>query len=162
MRSQFAALLCVGVVTGAAIDARVLNGFPRIPGQPQTVAKKAGSLTVREVATGDQSNVDAGREVVIRNRAEWEKLWREHDYDRPVPAVDFSKEMVIAIFLGSQTSAGYGIRITEVVSTSGALVVSYQVSRPTPGGVAAMVLTFPFQIVAAPATPGTARFERLP
>jgi hypothetical protein len=97
---------------------------------------------------------------VVRTQQEWAALWRQHSVDRPAPRVDFRKEMVVAVFLGSQTTAGHGVRIVEVVGSGAELVIRYRVDRPAAGGVAAQVLTFPYHIVAMPARTGPLRFER--
>lgn len=120
----------------------------------------ADALAAREIGRGDQSNIESLREAVVRRPADWQALWREHNFEQPPPRVDFAREMVIAVFLGSQTSAGYSVRISEVRSVGDAVIVRYQVGRPAAGGVAAQVLTFPYHIVAVPARPGNVRFER--
>lgn len=151
-RSVQVGLVVLSVLaSGAAVHAG------RVP--VEQAAASAG-LPVRDIVRGDQSNIDGLREVVVRNQADWQALWRDHNYDAPAPRVDFGKEMIVAVFLGSQTSAGHSVRIAEVTAGGDALVVKYQVSRPAPGGVAAQVLTFPFHIVAVPARAGTTRFER--
>ncbi len=147
----------------------LLAGLLAAAGQARPVGATAGwraqpsasaALAMREVGRGDQSNIDGLREVVVRSQSDWQKLWREHDYDRPVPRVDFGKDMVVAVFLGSQTSAGHSVRIAEVAAAGDAVVVKYQADRPGAGGVAAQVLTFPFHIVAVASRPGAVRFER--
>ena len=55
---------------------------------------------IRTIAKGAQSNVDAPRQAVARTPAEWTALWRTHEYDKAAPAVDFSREMVVAVFMG--------------------------------------------------------------
>lgn len=123
-------------------------------------AVSADALTARDIGRGDQSNIDGLREAVVRRQAEWQALWREHNFEQPLPRVDFAREMVVAVFLGSQTSAGYSVRISEVRPAGDAVIVRYQVARPAAGAVAAQVLTFPYHIVAVPTRPGAVRFER--
>jgi hypothetical protein len=53
---------------------------------------------------------------VIRDAAAWEKLWADHaGRDAKVPAVDFSKDMVIATFLGNRPNGCYATDIVRVV-----------------------------------------------
>jgi hypothetical protein len=120
------------------------------------------NAAMRTIARGSQSNIDAPRQSVVRTQGEWEALWRAHDYDKPAPTVDFSKEMVVAVFMGSRPTGGYGVEITSVAERNGALVVSYRERSPSPGAIAAQVLTFPFHIVAVPRRAGDVKFEKVP
>ena len=61
----------------------------------------------------------------MRTDAEWTKLWQQHAPDRPRPAVDFSKEMVVGVFMGSRPNAGFSIAITSATAANGALIVRY-------------------------------------
>ena len=120
-----------------------------------------GSMTLRTVARGDQSNVDSPRQVVARTASEWNALWRQHDFDRPAPAVDLSREMIVAVFLGSRTTAGFGVEIASAQSQGGGVLVRYKVSEPGAGSVTAQVLTFPYHIVALPRSAGDVKFDRI-
>jgi hypothetical protein len=102
----------------------------------------------RTIEKGDQSNVDDAKQVLVRTDAEWTKLWTQHSPDRPRPSVDFSKEMVVAVFMGSRPNAGFSTTITSAMAANGALVVRYRETAPAKGAVSAQVLTFPYHIVA--------------
>jgi protease stability complex PrcB-like protein len=106
-----------------------------------------GSST-RTIEKGDQSNVDDAKQVLVRTEAEWTRLWNQHAPDHPRPRVDFSKEMVVAVFMGSRPNAGFSTTITSAMTANGALVVRYKETMPGPGTVSAQVLTFPYHIVA--------------
>lgn len=58
---------------------------------------------------GQRSGIREARVAGVTDQAAWEKLWREHDAQTPVPAVDFSKESVVAVFLGERASGGVKI-----------------------------------------------------
>jgi hypothetical protein len=105
---------------------------------------------VRTIEKGDQSNVDDARQVLVRTDAEWTKLWQQHAPDHARPAIDFSKEMVVAVFMGSRSSAGFSTTITSVTTASGTLIVRYKETTPGPGTVSAQILTFPYHFVAIP------------
>ena len=108
------------------------------PSQPRTIAK------------GDQSNIDAPRQALVRTDAEWQALWRQHEFDRERPKVDFSREMVVAVFLGTRPNAGYGVEVVNTLEKSGTLIVRYRERKPAPGAITAQLLTFPYHIVAFP------------
>jgi hypothetical protein len=120
------------------------------PAQPRTIEK------------GDQSNVEDARQVLVRSDAELRTLWQQHAPDRPVPNVDFSKEMVVAVFMGSRPNAGFSTAIVSATAAAGALIVRYSETRPKPGAMTAQVLTFPYHIVAIPkAEVRDVKFEKI-
>ena len=104
--------------------------------------------STRTIEKGDQSNIDAAKQALVRTEAEWTRLWQQHNPDRPRPKVDFSKEMVVAVFMGSRPNAGFSTTITSAMAANGALVVRYTETMPGAGGVSAQILTFPYHIVA--------------
>jgi hypothetical protein len=104
--------------------------------------------STRTIEKGDQSNVDDAKQALVRTEAEWTRLWNQHAPNHPRPRVDFSKEMVVAVFMGSRPNAGFSTTITSAMSANGALVVRYKETMPGPGTVSAQILTFPYHIVA--------------
>ena len=69
------------------------------------------AISMRTLDRGTQSNIDQARTVVVRSADEWSALWRAHVADKPVAPVDFTKEMVVGVFLGSRPTAGYSVEI---------------------------------------------------
>ena len=119
-----------------------------------------GDAPLRLLDKGDQSNVDDRRQVVARTAPEWTTLWRQHSPDRPRPTVDFAREMVAGVFLGSRPSAGFAVDIVSARDEHGALVVRYRETIPPPGTITAQVITSAYCIVALPRRDGDVRFER--
>jgi protease stability complex PrcB-like protein len=124
------------------------------------MAQTAGD-TVRTVDKGEQSNIDEAKQVVVRTEAEWTKLWQQHSPDRKRPAVDFSKDMVVGVFMGSRPTAGYNLSVVSTFAKDGNVLVQYRESQPRPGAMAAQVLTFPYHLVAVPKTAGDVKFEKI-
>jgi len=126
--------------------------------QPPGAARAAQPATtapaMRTIDKGDQSNMDDAAQVVAKTQQEWQQLWQKHTPDRPRPAVDFSKEMVVGLFLGSRPTAGYILEIVSAVQDNGSLVVKYRESIPQRGSMTAQVLTSPYHVVAVPFFPG--------
>jgi len=119
------------------------------------------SLPMHPIEHGLNSDIDARRQVAVRTAGEWSTLWAQHAGERPKPAVDFSKDMLVAVFMGSRPTAGFTVDITGVREEGATLVVSYRETRPSPDSVAAQVLTSPFHIVAVPRGATTeVKFER--
>lgn len=107
------------------------------------------------------SGIDRAQQTVVRTEAEWRALWQEHAPGRPAPAVDFNKQMVLAVFLGSRPSGGYMIQITQVRDEGTGLVVEWMEGRPAPGTSAAAVMTAPSFLAAVPRRDGPVRFEKV-
>jgi hypothetical protein len=132
--------------------------FPQSPGEQKAMQRNAMILeapSTRTIAKGDQSNVDDAKQVLVRTEAEWTRLWNQHAPDQPKPSVDFSKEMVVAVFMGSRPNAGFSTTITAATVANGALVVRYKETVPAAGTVSAQILTFPYHIVAIAKAPVT-------
>ncbi len=72
---------------------------------------------VRTIDRGLDSQVDTARQATVRTAAEWDALWRLHGGERARPAVDFGKEMVVAVFMGSRPTAGFSVEIVGTGST---------------------------------------------
>jgi len=125
------------------------------------LAMQQNAATPRTVDKGEQSNIDEARQVVVRTDAEWTKLWQQHSPDRQRPTVDFAKDMIVGVYMGSRPSAGYNISIVSTFAKDGNVIVQYRESTPRPGTMTAQVLTFPYHLVAIPTAAGDVRFEKI-
>jgi PrcB C-terminal len=120
------------------------------------------SLPMRPIDKGLNSTMDDKRQAVVRTDAEWTRVWTQHAGEKTRPAVDFSKDMVLALFMGTRPTAGFATEIVGVREEAGTLIVSYKETRPSPESVAAQILTSPFHIVAVPRGTATAvKWERV-
>ncbi len=66
------------------------------------------------------------------------------------PAIDFTKEEVLAVFDGTHSTGGYRITVTRITNEDGTRIV--QVTRSAPGANCSTpsVVTGPYQIIAVP------------
>ena len=114
------------------------------------------------VARGGFSGIGNATEVVVRSNGDWEKLWKSHAAaQQPVPAIDFAREMVVAVFLGSRPTGGFSVEIVGARREGEVLVVEYVERTPPADAVVTQALTTPFHIVRLDAHPGPVRFRRL-
>jgi len=120
-----------------------------------------GVSPLRVLEKGDQSNVDEPRQVAVRTAAEWKTLWRRHSPDRDQPRVDFARDMVLGVFLGSRATAGFSVEIVSALVEQGVLVVRFRETRPQSDRIVAQVVTSPYHLVAVPRHSGEVRFENL-
>jgi hypothetical protein len=111
---------------------------------------------------GGVSQIEQSREAVVRTSAEWSALWQQHAGEGKPPAVDFTRSMVVAVFLGSRPTAGYSVEITRIEKQDAGLLVTYREQRPTGTDMVAQMLTSPFHIVRTDAHSGPVRFKRTP
>ncbi len=122
------ALLLAIVITAAAYQ----------PGGVETIAKAS------------MSNIDDARQAVVSTEAEWATLWRQHDFDKPAPKVDFTRRTVVAIFLGSRPTAGFDVEIVGTKQEGDTVFVEWAEVRPQERALLAQVLTSPAVIASIP------------
>lgn len=87
---------------------------------------------------------------VIKEKAEWVRLWDMHteniDPSPPLPEVDFSSFMVLAVFRGQFNTGGYSTEITKIANLKDRIKVTVVETDMGPGMVLD-VLTQPYHIV---------------
>jgi hypothetical protein len=123
---------------------------------------QAPAAPMRTLDKGLESNVDSARQAVARTAAEWSALWKAHNFNRPPPPVDLSREMAIGVFTGSRPTAGFNVEILGTEDRGGRLIVRYRETTPPPGAMTAQILTSPYHIVAVPRAAGEVTFEKVP
>jgi hypothetical protein len=116
---------------------------------------------VRTVGKGPMSAIDGPRQVTVLSAAEWAALWKENGVNAPLPAVDFSREMVVGVFLGTRPTAGYGVEIVRAIGNSSTLVVEYVEAAPPRDAITAQILTAPFHLAAMPKHGGEVTFKKV-
>jgi len=65
----------------------------------------------------------------------------------PIPTIDFSKETVIAVFMGEKTSGGYAVSVESVKEEGENIIVQIKEIKPDPKDMVTMVITQPFCFV---------------
>ena len=84
---------------------------------------------------------------LITTQAGLSQLWRMLGTGAPaLPAVDFTQDDVIAVFAGSEPTAGYAISVAKVADAANRLV-TVTLSSPDSTCVLAESLTAPYQVV---------------
>ena len=115
----------------------------------ETVVQERLDFTIIE--SGSHSGHSSLRYYVIQDAQTWADLWGEHVQfivePPPVPEVDFSENMVVAVFMGEASTGGYAIRICDIVDTGSFIVVKVEKTEPGPRCIVPMVLTQPYHIV---------------
>jgi len=101
--------------------------------------------------------------TVIRDSSAWQEWWRRvtanHRQPVPVPPVDFRREMVVLVGLGTQRSTGYEVSVVSVRQVGATLQVRVQVSLLGAGPcMAGMAVTSPVDVIRIPRSGGVVTF----
>ena len=128
-------LVCIGIVVGVVLP----------------VSAQSTEVPFVTIAAGTVSGIRHPVHVIIRDQPAWQSLWRRHSGLPVAPSVDFSHNMVIAVFAGEFTEPA-ALTIVRIVRERTQLVVLYRsgATRPPLDGASTVPVT-PFHIV------GTAR-----
>ncbi len=117
-------------------------------------ANGAQTLPIRSLKKGAFSGIRDVKQEVVKSADTWEKLWKQHTTAAggadKIPAVDFSKEMVVVATMGTKRTGGYMIEIVGVEAKDKTLKISVKKSSPPPNAMTIQALTAPFHFVAVP------------
>ncbi len=149
-----AAVATLALLALAACSSVGSSGSTPAPQGSPTVPVKAPAEAFETIDIGDQSGVaDEGEPLlfVAETEEEWRDFWFFHssgviDGSDP-PAVDFSREMVIAAVDQTEPSGGYRFEITGIEEVEGRLVVRVSKTIPGPDCIVTAVITQPFHVV---------------
>lgn len=99
---------------------------------------------------GVYSGISERALIVIRSEEDWDMLWTRHVSKiapKPdMPSIDFSKDMVIAVFTGLKPSGGYKVEIVKMEMDEKTMTVFYRETRPSPQDIVATVMTQPYHL----------------
>ena len=111
---------------------------------------------------GQRSEIKDARMVVARTPAEFDALWKQHNPTQAEPAVNFDKQIVVAVFLGERSTGGTKVELTLMNDPldSSKLVVFYKEVPPAKSGFATQVVCAPFEIRAVAKSYAAVTFER--
>ena len=96
--------------------------------------------------------------VVVRSQQEWGVLWIKHTGGKAEgrPAVDFTKEMVVAVFLGERSTGGYKVDVklmADPIEPKTRIVVFYREVRPDSGSFDMDMISQPYVMIKVPRKP---------
>jgi hypothetical protein len=122
---------------------------------------------------GAYSGHQIRKDYMIKNDASWKDLWNVTvSYMNPLlfeiykpkleaPEVDFSKDMVIAVYMGTQMTGGYGIEIKKILEKKKILEVLVEEHDPKPWFIYTQALTQPYHIIKTKTTKKKVKFKRV-
>lgn len=130
----------------------------------QNTEKKAQrtALKMRDLIHVSNSMIQEPREVLSRDLDSFKLLWKEHGAElSSLPDVDFKQEMVIAVFMGEQSTGGYDLSIHHVLDTETELQIYLERRVPPEDSMVIQMLTAPAHFVAIPARDKTVVFKEM-
>lgn len=77
----------------------------------------------------------------------WQRAYGSQLNVPPLPALDFRRETVVALFLGSRPTGGYGIDVQDARDEDGDLYLDLSLSEPAAGAITTQAITSPWIIV---------------
>ncbi|MEK6542840.1 MAG: protease complex subunit PrcB family protein [Elusimicrobiota bacterium] len=99
-------------------------------------------------------------ELVIKDAQDWKSLWVRLSQEE-LPAVDFSKQMLVAVFMGVKHTGGFSVAITDVVRRRDKLEVRYRSTSVPKGGYVIQAFTSPYHIKLVLRTESPVVFKRV-
>lgn len=130
-----------------------------VPGDPLPIVR----LRAEPYSFAYYSGLDQPGRIVVRDETSWQALWSQiHERFSevpPVPAVDFSREMVVVVALGLRSSGGYSILVDAAHEASNAgLLVTVRSISPGSKCARTAALTQPVDIARVPRRDGEVSF----
>jgi len=89
-------------------------------------------LSMRNLASGMHTGIVGRSQRVVRTQTEWVQLWAQHDWPgHTPPAVDFSRDMVVAVFRGTPSAltgpnSYTGVAVSCVQSNGSRVLVTWE------------------------------------
>jgi len=115
-------------------------------------------LPITHLAKGQHSLQTEQQFEVITGQAQFRHLWSQFDAGAP-PALDFTRETAIAVFMGERPTGGYAIHVDSVTRSDGVLLVAVVLQAPGPECMTTQALTQPYEMVSVPTGPIRADFS---
>jgi len=128
--------------------------LPVIPPSPVT------PLSQEWKGNNDTAITHAGQ-IIVQNDNQWTRFWAEHHPHEASPDVDFSRYMVVGIFLGQRPADGFSVEITGIRPLPDAVVVDYLERAPPPGTFQMAVEAYPYDIKVIPRSGLHIKFNKL-
>ncbi len=109
------------------------------------------TLDIRRIGQWTRTGIGEARRLVIKDANAWAQFWSELGVgDRP--AVDFTRNVVVAAAAGQRPTGGHEIAIDRVTQIDGDLTVEVVERTPGPNCMTTASLTQPVDVVVVPAS----------
>ncbi len=123
---------------------------PRPDAQGYAPYGASGDLEIRRIGQWTRTGINEARRLVIRDANTWASFWSELGVGER-PAVDFTRDIAIAVAAGQRPSGGHEIAVSRISQAAGALTIEVTETSPGPNCMTAGSLTQPVDVVVIPA-----------
>ena len=117
----------------------------------EMIERSITGLELNTIEKGLFSGVTEKKNLVIRTQDEQARLWNKHTSMRilppEAPVIDFTKDMLLAVFMGQKPSGGFVVEIRRVEKYENELVVFFSEVEPSANAMVTAVLTQPHHII---------------
>ena len=160
----------IGTVAPSDSTSEAADSATETPDSATATTDTASTGAIPEEITGDtlfaseHSGVLDARTTTLEDDGAWEEAWNELVSNiAPAPerpAVDFTEQRAVLIAMGQQSTGGYAIEVSALVSDEGSLTVHFVERAPGPTCITTQALTAPALVLAVPRGAGPIDFER--
>jgi protease stability complex PrcB-like protein len=109
---------------------------------------------------GDLGGIERPRHVTVRTANDWKMLTNQRGRGATAPAVDFTRSMVVGVFLGTKPTGGYSVEITGIDRQGAELIVTFRERAPGRDDMVTQVITAPYHLVTIDRFDGPITFKR--
>ena len=121
---------------------------------PRTTVPPGVKDSLHHILQEENSGLREAIRSVVRDSATWRQWWERVTADRRVrpqlPVVNFARDMLVIVALGTQSSTGYNVNVDSVTSSGRVSRVYVRVAGPGRGCVVGNAETSPVDVVRVP------------
>jgi PrcB C-terminal len=109
------------------------------------------------------SDLRESQRLVVRDQGAWQEvwtsIWRTHTPVPPLPAIDFSQDMIVVAALGERVTGGFSIFVDSATEGPAGVTVAIRSVSPATGCGVTLALTQPVDIARLPRRNGAISFD---
>ncbi len=136
-------LYCLLTAATIAILTLACDDSPTAPGD--------APIAFESVVASSSSGFDAPQREVIRDPEQWARAWDVLHARRgsvpPVPAFDFTQQMLVLAAMGSRNTGCFNVEVTAINLRRGTLEIEVVEREPTASCICTQALTEPVHVV---------------
>ena len=107
----------------------------------------SNSIAIRRIGQWSTSGITAPARIVIRDDSAYAKFWAGLGDPGSRPSVDFTRDLVIAVAAGQQSTGGHSIAVERVTRVGPGLAVEVTETVPPQGCMTTQAITEPVDVV---------------
>lgn len=102
------------------------------------------------LSKGSNGGIGKHNYLIIDSQIMWEQTWNQtfkHKTNPGVPVIDFTENIIIAVYYGWEATGGYSIEITKISESFSEFNVYVEETSPSLGSGLTQATTMPYHIV---------------